>query len=52
MNNGVTIPLGKIVKNEVDRTKNYSLSTNPEYVVYDESQIRIRYMIQIEDDGY
>jgi hypothetical protein len=49
MNNGVTIPLGKEItynNNEDFR----SIINYPEYVVYDSSQIRIRYLIQIEDE--
>lgn len=50
MNNGVAIPLGKnidLIKNKVDT----SVTTSPEYIVYDATQIRMRYLIQIEEEN-
>jgi hypothetical protein len=47
MNNGVQIPLGKEVSYVKDG-KGDHITSMPEYVVYDNSQIRMRYLIQIE----
>ena len=50
LNNGLTIPLGKIIDYEVpDKNSNSFILTHPEYIVYDTSQIRIRYLIQFEE---
>lgn len=52
MNNGITIPLGKIVNYKAnDYNNNYNCVGSPEYIVYDNSQIRIRYIIQIDSNG-
>ena len=50
MNNGVTIPLGKLTTTESRDFTNDRRTVHTEYVVYDTSQIRMRYLIQIEDD--
>ena len=42
---GVKVPWGKLVKNK--DTKQTSLLYN-EYIVYDESQIKIRYLVNVK----
>jgi hypothetical protein len=50
LNNGVIIPLGKMIRYEYDLKKtkglNY-LSSNSEYVVYSNEQVKIRYLIEV-----
>lgn len=52
MNNGLSIPLGKIIQYERkhDKRSNPYMCHSPEYIVYDTTQIRIRYMIQFEEN--
>ena len=49
MNNGLTIPIGKIINYDSEKNSKYSVN-HPEYIVYDTSQIRIRYLIQLEEN--
>ena len=42
---GVRMPLGKIIPNLDDTHGYFSLSYN-EYIVYDESQVALRYLVQ------
>ena len=49
-NNGITIPLGNIIKYS-ETGMNYSTS-NPEYIVYDTAQVKIRYIVKMERNGY
>ena len=49
-NNGIVIPLGEIIpyvdRNNID---NFNQRVEmPEYIIYDTSQVRIRYIIQVE----
>lgn len=50
MNNGVTIPLGKLTTTDSHNFRNDRRTAHTEYVVYNTNQIRMRYLIQIEDD--
>jgi hypothetical protein len=51
MNNGVEIPLGKTIDYHNPNDKNERpYLCHPEYVVYQNSQIRMRYLIQIDPD--
>ena len=52
-NNGIIIPLGDIIPN-IER-QNYHIGYNgiqrtemPEYIIYDTSQIKIKYIIKVE----
>ena len=48
-NNGIIIPLGNIIEYKSKNNNSYLFRTGlPEYVVYDTSQIKIRYIIHIE----
>ena len=51
-NNGIVIPLGNIinydVKNIIDNTIYMNSTMNPEYVVYNTDQVKIRYIVQME----
>ena len=48
-NNGIIIPLGNIIEYKSKINNSYLFRTGlPEYVVYDTSQIKIRYIIHIE----
>ena len=50
-NNGITIPLGNII--EYKNNNNNMLNTSqPEYVIYNTAQIKIRYIVQVERNGY
>lgn len=51
MNNGVEIPLGKTISYNHGEKKDKCVTNSPEYVVYDSSQIRMRYLIQLENDS-
>lgn len=43
--NGVKVPCGKVI--EAEKTEKCSLNYN-EYIVYDTSQIKMRYLVKIE----
>lgn len=47
--NGCIMPLGKIEKNEQPKTKNFSYwqLNHDEYIVYDTTQVRIRYLLEL-----
>lgn len=45
MEDGVKVPLGKMIKNQTD--KNTSLLYN-EYIVYNEEQIKLRYLLNVK----
>jgi poly [ADP-ribose] polymerase len=48
LNNGVSIPLGNIVQYQYDENEKMRRPVGyPEYIVYDSSQIRMRYLIQV-----
>jgi hypothetical protein len=49
LNNGVVIPLGKKISYDYPKNKNtqYNLSSEAEYVVYDNEQVKIRYLIEV-----
>jgi hypothetical protein len=47
LNNGVVIPLGKKIEAKYDRKKNIFLGSETEYVVYDNEQVKIRYLIEV-----
>ena len=53
-NNGVIIPLGNIINypqynnNQMFINMNMNITSHPEYVVYNTSQIKIRYIVQVE----
>jgi hypothetical protein len=49
MNNGVEIPLGKQIS--LKNNQNNFIVGMHEYVVYESSQIRMRYLIQIENNN-
>lgn len=52
LSNGARVPLGELIDYPLDKDEENhwgSLSHN-EYIVYDVSQVRIRYMIQLADD--
>ena len=49
-NNGITIPLGNIIDYQRASNFNNFHTENPEYVIYDTAQIKIRYIAQIERD--
>lgn len=45
--NDVTVPIGNIVATGVNNPKGYTLLYN-EYVVYDVTQIKMKYLVKIE----
>jgi hypothetical protein len=47
MNNGVTVPIGELVRNNREDGKR-GITNYPEYIVYNTNQIRIRYLVQIK----
>ena len=51
-NNGIKIPLGNIISYNINKnsfgSNNVSTTMNPEYIVYNTDQVKIRYIIQIE----
>ena len=48
-NNGITIPLGNIIQYPKNADNRNMFNTqHPEYIVYDTSQIKIRYIVQVE----
>ena len=49
-NNGIIIPLGNIINYQKGININQYITQNPEYIIYDVSQIKIRYIVQIERD--
>ena len=55
-NNGITIPLGNIInynkKYNINCGVNNFSTSNPEYVIYNTAQIKIRYIVQVERNGY
>jgi poly [ADP-ribose] polymerase len=51
-NNGLTIPLGNIIDYKKNRNSLMMITSEPEYVVYDTAQIKIRYIVQVERNGY
>jgi len=44
--NGVTIPLGKPVENQ--KGNEYRFIQHNEYIVYDTSQVRMRYLVELK----
>ena len=50
-NNGIIIPLGNIVNYCKDNINNVIMTSEPEYVVYNTAQVKIRYIIQVERIG-
>jgi len=53
--NGCTVPVGRVVdlkeeKKEKFREKKFAMDNN-EYVVYDNSQVRIRYVVQVKNQN-
>ena len=50
-NNGIIIPLGNIVNYCKDNINNVMMTSEPEYVVYNTAQVKIRYIIQVERIG-
>ena len=50
-NNGITIPIGNIIDYPKSNL-NLFMTQNPEYVIYDTAQIKIRYIVQMERNGY
>eukprot|EP01133_Synstelium_polycarpum_P003444 gene3444-3911_t len=46
LTNGVTIPLGHPIDNKAPESESFSLQMN-EYIVYDVSQVRMRYLVQV-----
>ena len=52
-NNGIIIPLGSIVSyNKNINNFMYTTTTYPEYVIYDTSQVKIRYIVQVEKSAF
>ena len=52
-NNGIIIPLGSIVSyNKNINNFMYTTTTYPEYVIYDTSQVKIRYIVQVEKNAF
>ena len=53
LSNGARIPIGEVVNYEFDPndTNQPSLGYN-EYIVYDISQVRIRYLVQLRESEY
>ena len=51
-NNGMIIPLGNIVSYNNYNNLNSSMTSYPEYVVYNTEQIKIRYIAQMEKNSY
>ena len=54
-NNGIIIPLGNIVSYNKNKNMNsfmYNITTYPEYVIYDTSQVKIRYIVQVEKNAF
>ena len=49
-NNGIIIPLGNII--EYSKKYNIFNTSQPEYVIYDTAQIKIRYIVQVERGRY
>ncbi len=50
MNNGVVVPLGKKIDYKYGKDKPVGhLMSHSEYIAYNSSQIRMRYLIQIEE---
>ena len=48
-NNGIIIPFGNIISYDNNNYKINNQRTNmPEYIIYDTSQVKIRYIIQVE----
>ena len=46
MDNGIKIPTGKFVENTKINGE-YYLGDHSEYIIFDSSQVRIRYVIQV-----
>jgi hypothetical protein len=51
MNNGVEIPIGKVTQYPQSQA-NYGIMDSPEYIVYTNNQVRMRYLIQIERESF
>ena len=52
-NNGIIIPLGNIVDYQEGKNGfNSMITSQPEYVVYNTAQVKIRYIVQVERNGY
>ena len=52
-NNGIIIPLGNIVDYQEGKNDfNSMITSQPEYVVYNTAQVKIRYIVQVERNGY
>lgn len=45
--NGCAIPIGKIIEYEENQIQKTRFLSHNEFVVYDESQVRIRYIVQL-----
>lgn len=48
LSNKAIMPVGEVIQYEYD-TKKYRTLQHNEYIVYDESQVRIRYLVEIHD---
>ena len=51
-NNGITIPLGNIIEYKNNNNNNMLNTSQPEYVIYNTAQIKIRYIVHVERNGY
>ncbi len=52
-NNGIIIPFGNIISYDNNNYKLNNQRTNmPEYIIYDTTQVKIRYIIQVERSFY
>ena len=52
-NSGIIIPLGNIVDYQQGKNDfNSMITSQPEYVVYNTAQVKIRYIVQVERNGY
>ena len=49
IDNDVTVPIGKIISTDSNNKNGYSLLYN-EYIVYNEAQIKTRFLVKIEFD--
>ena len=53
-NDGLIIPLGNIINYPIDINYqyNYSITSEPEYIVYNVEQVKIRYIVQVERNSF